>query len=195
MENLLTVALQDIDGANTPFYLRQAYNVSAYVSLPLDTPGKVGSNPSSSVTVPAVVSAMAPEHKRFLALVFIVAALITVKVYRFPKLLNSAFAKARELAAASGTASLSTVLANAQGALGTYSPHSKEVDSSSVGGTLPALSGEGRQIVSALTGDPVCGAVHVLEDGSSYISKSEALAWMLCSHFSPLASGARLTAL
>ncbi|CAJ1017584.1 WD domain, G-beta repeat, putative [Leishmania lindenbergi] len=195
MENLLTVALQDIDGANTPFYLRQAYNVSAYVSLPLDTPGKVGSNPSSSVTASAVVSAMAPEHKRFLALVFIVAALITVKVYRFPKLLNSAFAKARELAAASGTASLSTVLANAQGALGTYSPHSKEVDSSSVGGTLPALSGEGRQIVSALTGDPVCGAVHVLEDGSSYISKSEALAWMLCSHFSPLASGARLTAL
>ncbi|KAG5486446.1 hypothetical protein LSCM4_07377 [Leishmania orientalis] len=195
IESLLTVALQDIDGANTPFYLRQAYNVSAYVSLPLETPSKAGSNTNGSLSASTGASSMTPEHKRFLALVFIVAALMAVKVYRFPKLLNSAFTSARDLAAASGSATLSTILTNAQGALGTYSPHSKEVDCTSVGCTLPALSGEGRQIVSALTGDSVCGAVHVLEDGSSLISKSEALAWMLCSHFSPLASGARLIVL
>ncbi|CAC9451013.1 conserved hypothetical protein [Leishmania infantum JPCM5] len=194
MESLLTVALKEIDGATTPFYLRQAYNVSAYVSLPFETPSKAGGNASVSLSASAVISSMTPEHKRFLALVFIVAALMAVKVYRFPKLLQSAFTKARELAAASGSASLSTILTNTQGALGTYSPHSKEVDCSSVGCTLPALSSEGRQIVSVLTGDPVCGAVHVLEDSSSFISKSEALAWMLCSHFSPLGSGARLTA-
>ncbi|TPP49112.1 WD domain, G-beta repeat family protein [Leishmania donovani] len=194
MESLLTVALKEIDGATTPFYLRQAYNVSAYVSLPFETPSKAGGNASVSLSASAVISSMTPEHKRFLALVFIVAALMAVKVYRFPKLLQSAFTKARELAAASGSASLSTILTNTQGALGTYSPHSKEVDCSSVGCALPALSSEGRQIVSVLTGDPVCGAVHVLEDSSSFISKSEALAWMLCSHFSPLGSGARLTA-
>ncbi|KAG5511296.1 hypothetical protein GH5_07544 [Leishmania sp. Ghana 2012 LV757] len=195
IESLLTVALQDIDGANTPFYLRQAYNVSAYVSLPLETPSKAGSNTNGNLSASTGASSMTPEHKRFLALVFIVAALMAVKVYRFPKLLNSAFTSARDLASASGSATLSTILANAQGALGTYSPHSKEVDCTSVGCMLPALSGEGRQIVSALTGDSVCGAVHVLEDGSSLISKSEALAWMLCSHFSPLASGARLIVL
>ncbi|KAG5485769.1 hypothetical protein LSCM1_07181 [Leishmania martiniquensis] len=195
MESLLSVALQDIDGANTPFYLRQAYNVSAYVSLPLETPSNAASNTNGTLSTPAAASTMTPEHKRFLALVFLVAALMAVKVYRFPKLLNHAFTKARDFAAASGSATLSTILANAQGALGTYSPHSKEVDCTSVGCVLPALSGEGRQIVSALTGDPVCGAVHVMEDGSSFVSKSEALAWMLCSHFSPLASGARMIAL
>ncbi|GET86169.1 hypothetical protein, conserved [Leishmania tarentolae] len=195
MESLLTVALKEIDGATTPFYLRQAYNVSAYVSLPFETSNKSGGNPNASLSGSAVISSMTPEHKRFLALVFIVAALMAVKVYRFPKLLNTAFTKARELAAASGSASLSTILTNTQGALGTYSPHSKEVDCSSVSCTLPAFSSEGRQIVSALTGDPVCGAVHTLEDGASFISKSEALAWMLCAHFSPLGSGARLTAL
>ncbi|KPA74740.1 hypothetical protein ABB37_09041 [Leptomonas pyrrhocoris] len=193
IESLLGVALQDADGANAPFYLRQAYNVSAYVSVPLETLPKPGtSSPSTSTSA---VSTMSPEHKHFLALTFVVATLMTVKVYRFPTLLNYAFAKARDLASGANSASLNTVLGTVQGVLGTYSPQSKEVDCSSVGSTLPALTSEGRQIVSALTGEPVCGAVHVLEDGSSFISKSEALAWTLCSHFSPLATGARLTAL
>lgn len=191
MESLLTVALQDPDGANTPFYLRQAYNVSAYVSVPLETPPKPGaSTPSTSAA-----SSLSPEHRHFLALTFIVATLMSVKVYRFPKLLTGALTKARDLAGGANSTSLNSLLNSAQGALGTYSPHSKEVDCSAVGSTLPALTSEGRQIVSALTGDPVCGAVHVMEDGSSFISKSEALAWTLCSHFSPLATGARLTAL
>jgi WD repeat-containing protein 17 len=192
MESLLGVALQDADGANAPFYLRQAYNVSAYVSVPLETPAKPGSSsPSTSTAV-----SMSPEHKHFLALTFLVATLMSVKVYRFPKLLNYAFSKARDLAGgANNSAPLNALLNTAQSALGTYSPQSKEVDCSSVGSTLPALTSEGRQIISALTGDPVCGAVHVLEDGASFISKSEALAWTLCSHFSPLATGARLTAL
>lgn len=192
MESLLNVALQDADGANAPFYLRQAYNVSAYVSVPLETPTKPS---SSSPSTSAVATAMSPEHKHFLALTFLVATLMSVKVYRFPKFLNYAFGKARDLASGANNASLNTLLSTAQGALGTYSPQSKEVDCSSVGSTLPALTSEGRQIISALTGDLVCGAVHVLEDGSSFISKSEALAWTLCSHFSPLATGARLTAL
>ncbi|KPI90635.1 hypothetical protein ABL78_0231 [Leptomonas seymouri] len=191
MESLLNVVLQDADGANTPFYLRQAYNVSAYVSVPLETPTK-NSNSSPSTST---VSFMSPEHKYFLALTFLVAALMTVKVYRFPKLLNHAFAKARDLAGGANNASLNTLLSSTQSALGTYSPHSKEVECSTVGSTLPALTSEGRQIMSALTGESMCGAVHLMEDGSSFISKSEALMWTLCSHFSPLATGARLTAL
>ncbi|KAK7201862.1 WD domain, G-beta repeat [Novymonas esmeraldas] len=190
MESLLGVALQDVDGVNAPFYLRQALNVSAYVSLPLDSPAKGSGAGGASATG----SSMAPEHKHFLALVFLVAALMSVKVYRFPKLLNGAFAKARDLVTASGSASLGPLLASTQGALGTYSPHSTEVECTPVGSALPALTSEGRQIVSALTADPICGAVHVMEDGVSFIAKSEALAWTLCSHFSPLASGMRLTA-
>ncbi|KAG5510793.1 hypothetical protein JKF63_07865 [Porcisia hertigi] len=195
IESLLTVALQDIDGTNTPFYLRQAYNVSAYVSLPLDIPNKAEESSAGLSASTLATPSMTPEHRHFLALVFTLAALMAVKVYRFPKILNIAFAKARDFAAASGAPSSSTLLTKAQGALGTYSPHSKEVDCSPVGCTLPALSNEGRQIISALTGDPVCGAVHVMEDGASFASKSEALAWTLCSHFSPLGSGARLTVL
>lgn len=197
MESLLTVAMQDVDGANTPFYLRQAYNVSAYVSLPLDVPvkgGNGGQNGSAGQPAPPQGSSMSPEHKQFLALVYLVAALFTVKVYRFPTLLSPAFTKALDLANSGAvSSSLAALINKAQSALGTYSPHSTEVDCTPLGSTLPALSSEGKQITSMLSGQPICGAVHVLEDSSSFISKADALAWTMCCHFSPLATGARLT--
>ncbi|KEG10302.1 hypothetical protein DQ04_03911010 [Trypanosoma grayi] len=196
IDNLLQVALQDIDSTNAIFYMKQALAVSCYVSLPVHLPLKSGTattSASSSMTFASGGTHSAIVRK-FLAQVFLVAALMCVKVYRFPKLLNPVFAKARELA--EGDSSLMALLTKVQQALSSYSPHSVEVDCMPLGATVPTFAVEsGVQLKSVVTTEPISGAVHILEDGVSAMGKCEALQWMLCCAFSPLASGARMLSL
>ncbi|CAD2217044.1 hypothetical protein AGDE_12593 [Angomonas deanei] len=180
IESLLGAALQDIDGPNSVFYLKQAFSITGYVAFPL-------------VSSSQGVAGMAPEHRKFLALAYIIASLMCVKVYRFPKMLNYIFTKARETAAGDGN--MEQFLTRVQGALGKYNPASIEVDCTPLGSTVPSLSGEGKQVISIFSNEAVCGPLHLLEDGTSFVSREEALAWTLVCHFSPLATGARLTVL
>lgn len=174
VESLLNVVLQDADGTNAQFYLQQAYNVLGYVAL-------------------STTNALSAEHRKVLSVSFLVGALMCVKVYRFPTLLNAAFTKAREFS--SGDATLDGLAGKVQGTLGTYSPHSIPVDCSSMGSVLPVLGTDGRVMMSSLTGQPMSGPIHTLEDGASTISKEEALSWGMCCHFSPLGTGARMLVL
>ncbi|CBH11315.1 hypothetical protein, conserved [Trypanosoma brucei gambiense DAL972] len=214
IDNIFQVVLQDIDGAHTVFYLKQAYTVSSYVTLVIQglstdsaPPATPPPPPPPAAPVPlaiplpaATVTATPPEAgtkrhsavaRKFLAQTFLLAALMCVKVYRFPKLLNPAFTKARELAGSDH--SLMGQLTKAQPHLSAYSPHSVEVECSVVGAVLPYLSlTECTQYKSALTLEPIVGPAIRLEDGDSYISQSEALQWSMCCAFSPLATGAHL---
>lgn len=195
LESLLGVALQDVDGANAAFYLRQAFNVSGYVALPISLPPRAGSSEAAaSGGNSAANTTLAPEHKKFLCLAYLIGALMCLKVYRFPSLLNHVFGKARELTC--GDAALEALVGKVHAALNMYSTHSVEVSTEPVGSVIPAMSsGDGRQLVSAVTAQPIVGLVYLLEDSVSLMSKAEVLAWSMCCHFSPLGSGARVAVL
>ncbi|EPY29506.1 hypothetical protein STCU_04515 [Strigomonas culicis] len=187
LESLLQAALQDANSPNCAFYLRQAYAVTGYVSLPIVSVGGTG----GSVSGPAM--GMAPEHRRFLAVAYLIAALMCVKVYQLPKCLNGAFTRAREMAA--GDSGVEQLLSRAQGALGAYGPASVELDYGAVGSQVPSLINEGKQVLSILSGEGACGALQFLEDGTSCISREEALGWSMVCHFSPLPTGSRISVL
>ncbi|KAH8607018.1 WD domain [Trypanosoma vivax] len=202
IDNILEVALQDIDGANAVFYLKQAYTVSFFLSLPAPQPSTTPLPPPVPTAVgiapvpvtPSGVSKHSPLVRKFLAQVFLLAALMCVKVYRFPKLLNPAFVKAHELG--EGDSNFMALLAKAQQKLGAYSPHSVEVSCEDIASPLPLLSAsDGTQLKSTLTSDPIYGAGLVLEDDTAIISRSEALQWSLCCAFSPLGTGRRFVPL
>ncbi|RNF27439.1 uncharacterized protein Tco025E_00301 [Trypanosoma conorhini] len=192
IDSILQAALQDIDSLNAIFYLKQAFSATCYVSLPIQTT-VAGAASTMSPGFPTVIAgsgAHPPPVRRFLAQAFLLTSLMCVKVYRFPKFLNPTFTKARELA--DGDSQVMTLLSKVQQVLGSYSPHSVEVSCATLGTSAPCYGVEdGIQLKSALTKEPLTGEVHVLEDGASLIGKSEALQWMLCCAFSPLASGAR----
>ncbi|ORC86449.1 uncharacterized protein TM35_000281650 [Trypanosoma theileri] len=232
IDNIIQVALQDIDGTNAVFYLKQAYAVTCYVSLPIQLPagntGNSSASPGSSLVFPGGNSHSAPVRK-FLALSFLLAALMCVKVYRFPKLLNPVFSKACELC--NGDTTTMTLLSKVQQVLNAYSPHSIEVNCTVLGEEVPFLHFDnyppppppptatttttttnttntntnnsnsnnntntgsgGMYMKSTVTSEPICGPTHVLEDGISVMSKNEALQWMLCCAFTPLASGVKM---
>ncbi|CCW60218.1 unnamed protein product [Phytomonas sp. EM1] len=176
LENLLEVALRDINGADANFYLKQAFNVTGYVAIPPNRAGEV--------------TTQGADHRRFLALAFLLASLMGVKVYRFPRLLNPAFARAREFA--KGNTTLEGLVGKVQPVLANYSPHSSAVECLAPCAELPAVGLDGKLLMSSLTSLPVYGAAYPLEDGVSVISKGEALEWGLCCHFSLLGSGARM---
>lgn len=169
MESLLSAALQDIDSVNAQFYLRQALNVSSYISLPVvlanETSGddnKKKATLSSSSSVPlslttsesanlasSVGNCLSSDQRKFLALALITASLFCVKIYRFPKLLNPTFGKAREMA--SGHASVEALLTKLQTQLSTYSPHSIEVDCNCTGAHIPLIDAHRKLYTSVLT--------------------------------------------
>ncbi|EAN95573.1 hypothetical protein, conserved [Trypanosoma cruzi] len=192
IDSVLQAALQDIDSPNAVFYLNQAFSATCYVSLPIQSASK-GANSTTPTGFSTTITGNGTHSaavRRFLAQVFLLAALMCVKVYRFPNFLNPTFTKARELA--EGDNHLMVLLSKAQQSLGSYSPHSVEVGCPTLGASIPFYDIEdGIQLKSILTKEPLAGAVHVLEDGVSLMGKSEAFQWMLCCAFSPLASGAR----
>ncbi|ESL06301.1 hypothetical protein TRSC58_06027 [Trypanosoma rangeli SC58] len=192
IDSILQAALQDIDSLNAIFYLKQALSATYYVSLPIEptAKGTASTMPPGFSTVITGNVAHSPAVRRFLAQVFLLASLMCVKVYRFPKFLNPIFTKARELA--EGDSQVMTLLSKVQQVLGSYSPHSVEVSCATLGASAPCYGVEdGIQLKSVLTKEPLTGEVHLLEDGVSLMGKSEALQWMLCCAFSPLASGVR----
>eukprot|EP00796_Vickermania_ingenoplastis_P011368 gene11368-7874_t len=182
LESLLGVALQDVDGPNAAFYLKQAYSICGYVSLPKMPAG----------------SPMAAEYRTFLALSFLLSTLMCVKLYRLPRVLNHAFTKANELG--QGLANVEALIGRVHGCLSSYAPGSTDVN------CIPSGSGilvfdttkKGARLVSAITNEPITGPAVALkgpaEPGNAYVSREEALHWALISHFSPLADGSRFYA-
>lgn len=169
IEGLLSAALQDIDSVNAQFYLRQALNVSSYVSLPVVIGGESdinkkttavasssvplsltpldSTNPASAAT--SMDNILSADQRKFLALVLTIASLFCVKIYRFPKLLNPTFTKAREMA--NGHDSVEALLTKLQTQLATYSPHSIEVDCTCTGAHIQVLDVYGKLYTSVLT--------------------------------------------
>lgn len=182
LESLLGVALQDIDGPNSAFYLRQAYSICGYVSFPKVTP----------------TSPLPNEHRTFLAMSLLLSTLMCVKLYRLPRVLNYAFSKASELG--QGFPNVEALIGRVHGCLGSYSPTSTDVHCSPSGADIllfdPAK--KGGRIVSLLTNEVISGpAVPLRNIGApsdapaGYLAREEALQWGLISHFSPLMDGSR----
>lgn len=193
IDNILQIVLQDIDGLNTGFYLKQAFAVTHYVSLPIKLQPKNATPTGQPISAGDVVgdATHTATMRKLLAQSFLLAALMCVKVYRFPKLLNFAFTRARDLGGADF--SLAALLSKVQPLLGSYSPHGVDVECAPPGLPLPARGvADGAQLRSALTAEPIGGAVHRLEDGASCVGGAEMQQWMLCCAFSPLATGAKL---
>lgn len=181
LESLLGVALQDIDGPSSAFYLRQAYSICGYVSFPKVTP-----------TAP-----LPNEYRGFLSMSLLLSTLMCVKLYRLPRVLNFAFSKASELG--QGLPNVEALIGRVHGCLGSYAPTSTDVHCSPSGADILLFdpSKKGGRLVSILTNEVITGpAVSLKNIGNpdapvGYLAREEALQWGLISHFSPLMDGSR----